>query len=186
MADEDGRPLHSWRVALLPYVSDLHKEYDFAQPWDGPHNRDLAARMPPVYAFHSERQPGITITNFVAVVGAETVWPGATTLTEKDVTDGASNTILIVENAGGRIPWMAPRDLSFDAMTFKLNVATEIGSKYVDPAVALLDTRVLRLHADISPATLRALLTVRGDEKLTEGEDGWSVIEDGRDREVRK
>jgi uncharacterized protein DUF1559 len=188
VADERGRPMHSWRIALLPYLEhqELHKQYDFAEPWDGPSNRALAERMPRFFAFDGDYEPGLTITNFLAVVGPETVWPGAATVKAKDVSDGASSTILIVENAGAGIPWMAPRDLSFAAMSFQRNVQDEISSKYVDPSVAMLDASVRRLHADITPATLRALLTIRGGERIQQDEGGWSVLEDGRDREVKK
>jgi hypothetical protein len=188
VADERGRPMHSWRIALLPYLEqrDLHQQYDFAAPWDGPTNRDLAARMPRLFAFYGDYEPGLTITNFVGVVGPETVWPGAKKVTEKDISDGTSTTIVIVENAGAGIPWMAPCDLAFASMTFKLNDPAEISSKYLDPAVALLDGSVQRLHADITPGTLRALLTIRGGEQLQQDERRWSVLNDGRDREIRE
>lgn len=52
IADENGRPKHSWRVLILPYLEQqtLYDRYDFNEPWDGPHNSQLAALMPPVYA----------------------------------------------------------------------------------------------------------------------------------------
>ena len=60
IADENGRPKHSWRVLILPYLEEtgmagteglkqLYASYDLSEPWDGPHNRKLARRMPIVY-----------------------------------------------------------------------------------------------------------------------------------------
>jgi hypothetical protein len=51
IADENGRPMHSWRILLLPYIErgDLYKQYRFDEPWDGPNNRKLASQMPGLY-----------------------------------------------------------------------------------------------------------------------------------------
>src|SRR5204863_151662 len=45
IADESGRPMHSWRVLILPYIDhvSLYYEYRFDEPWDGPNNRKLSA-----------------------------------------------------------------------------------------------------------------------------------------------
>lgn len=47
----DGRPLLSWRVALLPYLEQtaLYEQFHLDEPWDSPHNRPLADRMPAVF-----------------------------------------------------------------------------------------------------------------------------------------
>ena len=186
LADAQGRPAHSWRVLLLPYLGheDLYRQYDFNEPWNGPHNRRLAGQMPQVYALHGEYHPGRSTTNYLAVVGPETVWPGSGQRTEQDVTDGPSNTVLIVENLGMGVHWMEPRDLSLSGMSFEINSPDGISSKYVDPAVVLLDARVRRLRQDLQPATLKAMLTIAGGERISEGPDGWSMLRDGRDREV--
>jgi hypothetical protein len=43
VADKDGRPMHSWRVLILPYLDhdDVYKKYRMDEPWDGPNNRKL-------------------------------------------------------------------------------------------------------------------------------------------------
>ena len=155
------------------------------QPRPGATNRDLAARMPPVYAFHGDYQAGLDIANYLAVVGPETVWPGATALSSRDVTDGTSCTILIVENAGANVRWLEPRDLLFAQMSFELNDPAGVSSKYADPAVVMLDCSVRRLAKGLTPATLRALLTANGGEKIQEEAGGWILLSDGRKREVR-
>ena len=44
VADRDGKPMHSWRVLILPFLEqrELYNAYNFAEPWDGPNNRKLA------------------------------------------------------------------------------------------------------------------------------------------------
>src|SRR5262245_10301930 len=43
----DGKPWHSWRVLILPYVFDreIYDRYHFDEPWNGPHNRLLADQI---------------------------------------------------------------------------------------------------------------------------------------------
>jgi Protein of unknown function (DUF1559) len=50
--DKAGKPLLSWRVALLPYLDEhnLYKEFRLDEPWDSKHNKALLAKMPKVYA----------------------------------------------------------------------------------------------------------------------------------------
>ena len=35
IADESGKPMHSWRVLILPYLEEsaLYMQYDFNEPW---------------------------------------------------------------------------------------------------------------------------------------------------------
>ena len=39
--DSQGRPAHSWRVLILPYLgrTDLYRRYWFSEPWDSERNR---------------------------------------------------------------------------------------------------------------------------------------------------
>ena len=185
----DGRPWHSWRVLILPYIEerDLYQEYDFAEPWDGPNNRKLAGRMPQIFAFHGSNLSGNTTTNYLAVVGDETAWPGTKRVTPNDVTDGPSSTILVVENLGAEVHWMAPRDLPLADMDMRLNSPAGVGSPYDDPAVVMLDGSVQRLRPSLEPAVLRALLTIHAGEPLkSDLSDGWELLSDGRVRSRRE
>jgi hypothetical protein len=189
VAGPDGRPWHSWRVLILPHIdqAELFKEYDFDEPWDGPKNRQLAGRMPKLYAFHGNEAPGNTTANYLAVVGLDTVWPGSSTVSSDTVSDGLGDTILLVENQGAGIHWMEPRDLSTADMGFAVNNRRGVSSKYADPAVAMLDGRIHQLHRDVSPETLRAMSTIRGGESFhSDGAGGWELLPDGRQRPVRQ
>src|SRR5207253_5726964 len=69
---KDGKPLLSWRVALLPYLEqdNLYKQFKLDEPWDSEHNKKLIARMPKVFA--SSPDPKLTAagkTTFVVPVG---------------------------------------------------------------------------------------------------------------------
>jgi len=182
----DGRPWHSWRVLILknapqPY-RELYDAYRFDEPWDGPHNAQLAGRIGEFYRRRGLDSDESHHTSFVAVVGPETAWPGAELRSKKNIRDGANNTILVVEMAETGIPWMKPEDLRFDRMSFRVNDGSGKGpGSKISGARALLATgRVLELSNDFSPTTLRAMLTIDGGEPVEADprSSGAKVIDD--------
>ena len=51
ICDEKGKPMHSWRVLVLPYLDaqDTYDQYDFSEPWNGPNNSKLHDKMPSAF-----------------------------------------------------------------------------------------------------------------------------------------
>lgn len=180
----DGEPWHSWRVLILPYIEEqkLFEEYRFDEPWDGPHNRTLAARMPKIFRFHNRTEPGQTTTNYLAVVGPHTMWPGVDGRKYADVTDGTANTVLIVENRGLGVNWMEPRDLDFATLPLDFNHPHGVSSWYKTPAVSMADGSVRTFPRGSDPLALRAALTASGGEAVSLDGERWQVLPDGRMR----
>jgi len=186
VADERGRPIHSWRVLILPFLEEqaLYEQYDFDEPWDGPNNRRLTRAQVDVYRCPEEDGSART-TSYVAVVGEGTVWPGEGSVEFSDVTDEASKTLMVVEIANSGIHWMAPNDLDFSAATRGVNAedGASISSlhprdKWGRPAsqtanVLLIDGSVHILTRQTSPEDLDALLTIDGGEKIDPAKLGW-------------
>lgn len=115
IADENGRPVHSWRVLISPFIesSPFYDTYDFNEPWDGQNNSKLAPQLSRVYGCPSHgTNRGTSHTNYVAVVGPKTAWPddGSRFGT---LLDGASLTTLVLEIDSRDIHWMEPRDISY-------------------------------------------------------------------------
>ncbi|PQO31751.1 DUF1559 domain-containing protein [Blastopirellula marina] len=54
VTDENGKPLYSWRVLLLPLLEEeqLYAEFELDKAWNEGHNRTLIERMPAVYRHH--------------------------------------------------------------------------------------------------------------------------------------
>lgn len=115
LTSPDGKPLLSWRVALLPYIEEdpLFKQFKLNEPWDSPNNRPLADRMPKV--FQLPEQPSPNMTHYKRFVGPGTMFPGGKqpVLFPRDFPKGTSNTLLIVEAANPSI-WSKPEDILFD------------------------------------------------------------------------
>ncbi len=145
-----------------------------SSPWDGPNNRLLADKIGNIYR-RPEDPPGSTLTRFVAVVGEPTVFPGARSVKFSEITDGTAKTILFVEVADSDIPWMEPRDLSFDRMPMSVNApgtkAPRIGSPYPGVRIAFADGMIRGIKTAIAPKTLRGLLTKAGGEQILDGVD---------------
>jgi hypothetical protein len=126
------------------------------------------------------KNTGSTTTNYLAVVGPETVWNPTKPVTDADVLDGLGNTILIVENNGSGIHWMEPRDLLFSDLDLQFGSPNGISSPYDTPAVVTINDRVFRLQPNLKADTLRAMLTIAGKEPLLDGPSGWELLADGR------
>lgn len=166
----DGAPWHSWRVLILPYLEqkDVYNAYRFDEPWDGPNNRKLADKVGSLYLRAGLDPATRQTTSFVAVVGPETVFPGPKARKRSEIGDGLANTLLFVEIPDGDIPWMAPRDLLFDRMSFRINDGTGrgLGSRLGGARVDTADGAVKTLPETLPPNVLRALLTANGGEPI--------------------
>lgn len=115
----DGGRLHSWRVLILPFLDEarLYNLLRLSEPWNSPHNVDVAKKVPTVYACPSRAiAPGhpASSTSYVAVTGDRTAWPeGGRATRLRDLSDGTSKSILLIESHA-ETPWAEPRDLSLD------------------------------------------------------------------------
>jgi type II secretory pathway pseudopilin PulG len=117
--DKQGKPLLSWRVQILPYIEDieansLHRQFRLDEPWDSEHNKKLLANMPAVY--RNPNLPGDTKTNYLVPVGEGTMFSGDKPPRIRDITDGTSKTIMLLEvDADRAVPWTKPDDFEVDA-----------------------------------------------------------------------
>ena len=171
--DKAGKPLLSWRVLILPYIEQdaLYKEFHLDEAWDSDHNKPLIARMPPPYRCPGESDDVAREgkTRYLTPRGKATIFPGPEIIKLPDVTDGTTNTIMVVEAGDANaVFWTKPDDWQVDP---DLNTAGVFGShtgvrgKGTD--VGFADGSVRFLYETISPRVLRALLTRNGGEVIS-------------------
>jgi prepilin-type processing-associated H-X9-DG protein len=173
IADENGRPMHSWRVLLLPFMDQqaLYEQYDFKEPWDGPNNSRLVGTIDNVfYRCPSEDSTvGRSQTSYVMIVGPGTISDGPTPTRISQIADGTSNTIMLVEVTGSGIHWAEPRDLKLEEVTFAVNdgAGNGIGSRHPGVAnVLLCDGTAHSIDESIDPELLRDITTIAGGEDV--------------------
>src|SRR5687768_3350628 len=95
---DDGKPLLSWRVLLLPYLEhrELFEQFRLDEPWDSPHNRALLPKMPNVFApYGGQPTAQAHTTHYQVFVGEQTPFAIGRTVRLKgeDFSDGTSNTL---------------------------------------------------------------------------------------------
>ena len=159
-----GKPLLSWRVAILQYIEEeaLYKQFKLDEPWDSEHNLKLAKNMPKVYFNPKANKPGDNKTHYRLFYGK-----GAAFELNKGFSmgaianmDGTSNTLMVVE-AEEPVVWTNPNDLAFDP-TKALPKMLSIDGKF---SAAYCDGSVRSFKVPIDPEIFK-LLIQKNDGKL--------------------
>jgi prepilin-type processing-associated H-X9-DG protein len=162
----DGMPLLSWRVHILPFLGQkaLYDEFHKDEPWDSEHNQTLISRMPAVYTCPS----GSRIlakegkTTYLTPRAPSTIFPGAHAIEIRDVEDGTSNTLLLVDASdAAAVTWTRPDDWDISA---PLKVQSLFGHHPKGTNIAFADGFVKFLKETVSPKGLRDLTTRKGGE----------------------
>ncbi len=194
--DDRGRPLCSWRVLILPYIEEeeLFKEFRADEPWDGPNNRKLLARMPKVFRSPGDKAKEPTTTVFRACVGAGAAFedlrgkpgvvvpgapldPSAGGMRGEAFADGLANTLLVVE-AAGAVPWTAPETPLFD----RGQKLPRMGGHFPEGFhAAFADGAVRVVPRDIDEKLLRALVSRAGKEKASRADLARELLQRGRE-----
>jgi prepilin-type processing-associated H-X9-DG protein len=160
--DADGKPLLSWRVAILPFIEEqaLFEQFKQDEPWDGPNNSKLIARMPNVYRCPSDPVvPGTSTTHYEGITGPSSIFDGPDGIGFDKITDGTSNTMAVVE-AKAPVDWTKPDDVPI------AGVATAVGSRHPGGANVLFADGSVRFLKTITPAAIIRALAGRDDGVL--------------------
>lgn len=165
--DADGKPLHSWRTLILPYLEQraLFERIDLSKPWDDPANSLARDTVIPCYQCPAAGlKPGQT--NYFAVVGPHACFQATAPRPLSEITDEHGLTLMVAEvDAPQAVHWMSPRSPQFNTLS-KPGGATERPHPgggmgvFVDGAVQFLD-------AGLSDETTRAIISIdAGDDEV--------------------
>lgn len=164
--DADGKPLHSWRTLILPYMDQpaLYDSIDFAKAWDDPANAEAFKKVIPTYFCPSADSPK-THTTYMAVVTPNSCIQTPQSKTFAEITDGTSNTIVVIEvDAEHGVPWMSPQDADESLVDA---AGPDSALPHTGGMHALFaDGRVQYLSAELPAAQRRAMITVDGGEPV--------------------
>ncbi len=171
--DDEGNPLLSWRVHLLPYLEhqDLYDEFNLDEPWDSEHNIQLLERMPDLYMTWDDPFE-VGKSTIVVPFGDGVMFEKPdeeqfgrhhpTGINLADVRDGTSNTImLIVANSRGAVNWTEPADLDISADAFLDRIKGEDGGA---TTFVLADGSVQKFDVESALERIQAMLTRSGGE----------------------
>lgn len=157
--DPSGKPLLSWRVHILEFLGpaelQLFQRFNLDEPWDSPTNRPLLAEMPDVY-----KSPGSNLsagqTQVQLPVGPGTIFENGEGRRFRDITDGTSNTILVVETLpSNAVNWTEPVDWTFDPQDPMAGLSS--GGQPFNAVFA--DGRAAKLSGGLGAAVAQALFS---------------------------
>ena len=167
--DKEGRPLHSWRVLLLPYMDqmDLYKKIRLNEPWDSEYNRQFHSASEsnyfcPLWRPGENRRPqdSENYSCYSVVVGEKTLFPEQRSV-NPDMNDNTSQTILLVERL---VPvcWMDPNhEITYEDAIRGINTSIQ-GPGSVHPGgchAILVNTLFQNIPETIDPVSWQKMLT---------------------------
>jgi prepilin-type N-terminal cleavage/methylation domain-containing protein/prepilin-type processing-associated H-X9-DG protein len=164
--DANGRPLHSWRTVILPYLEQgaLYRTIDLSKPWNDPANARAREAMPPVFRCPSAAGSPNS-TSYVAITGPDGYLDHVKFRRLAEITDGNSNTLAVIEaDDEHAVPWMAPADA--DGL---LLLGLGSTAAFHHPGgfnAAFADGSVRFLKASVPAPGRRALMTIDGKETI--------------------
>ncbi|MEM7478113.1 MAG: DUF1559 domain-containing protein [Planctomycetota bacterium] len=160
--DGEGNKLHSWRTIILPYIEQeaLFQNIDLTKPWDDPVNLPFTTVDIPTYMSAAvELGPGQT--SYVAVVDPSGVFSGEATTELRDIGDGTSNTLAVVEVGSAQaVSWMSPSDMDLQTFTSGNLETPHLGVFNA----AMCDGSVQPISESLGPQDRAALVSKDGSE----------------------
>lgn len=181
---EDGTPIHSWRVRIMPYLEQnpFYDRYDFHEPWNGPKNRLLGDEVPDtwrdngghvseyVYCPAPYRCPSAPRTqdrrhtNYVMLIDDRPGKPNGPPNRPGGVPTSFADrsAVIVIEIADSDIHWMEPRDVLLSELSMKINDHSKrsLSSYHGGACIAHADGRVEILDEATTEERVRELLTL--------------------------
>ncbi|MCA9048750.1 MAG: DUF1559 domain-containing protein, partial [Planctomycetaceae bacterium] len=173
--DDGGRPMHSWRVLLLPYLDQqtLYSHYRFDEPWDSPTNIALQDAIPEVYrcpgdhrgdeASELVRQHLHRLSNYVVVTSEDGLFSSSRMSGVTDIPDGRHHTLMTAEVRQHAVHWMSPDDVTLGELLTDLRLSANDDDDNCSHGpginIGLADGSVRWIPHDFAEESLRALVS---------------------------
>jgi len=162
--DPAGKPLQSWRLAILPFIEQqaVYEAFNLKETWNDPSNQKVAATQIPVYTNGKSES---SKTTFRAPVIKGSLWEGNGPPRQfRQMTDGLSNTIAVIDApVSAATAWANPEPWIISAE----DPMSDIFGDRETVTALLLDGSVVTLNkSEMTDETLRAMLTFAGGEQV--------------------
>lgn len=172
VSDEYGKPMHSWRALILPYIDeqDTYDRYDFAEPWNGPNNIKLHNAMPDVFTCYDADLPD-QMTGYMVINDPDAIFNGSTSTNIDDIFDGVGQTLLLTEFQNQSTHWLSPVDATRDEFKKDFRFSgTDQAVHRGGTNVSFAGGNVKFLSETLDDKTLDALISFAGREPLSDDE----------------
>ena len=167
--DADGKPLHSWRTLIPPFLDQapLYETIDLSKPWNDPANSDAYKIELSIYKCPSAVLPP-NHTSYLSVVASNSFFRPTESRRLSEVTDNHGETIMVIEVASEHaVHWMAPQDADERIV---LGVGPETKLPHEGGVHALfVDGSVKFISSETTTAVRRALISIAGNDGAVTG-----------------
>jgi type II secretory pathway pseudopilin PulG len=162
--DAHGKPLHSWRTLILPYLDQngLYKKIDLSKPWNDPANAKLAETYVSDYTCPEAQCPA-DCTTYLAMVTPDGCLRASKLPDPSEVADAGNALMLIEVDSKHAVPWMSPQDAD-EALWLSIGPKGDLphaGGSHV----AHVDCRAYLVPADLPTDDRRAMMGVLQNRK---------------------
>lgn len=163
--DADGTPTNSWRVLILPYLSEAanYNDWRLQRSWQEEPNVSFGDPAPRVYTSPIVQDPPTTTeTHIFAIRHPRGVMMPDDAVAATEIADGTSRTIWAAYLPNHTTHWAAPVDISLDRLQDELANLTESSPAillFADGAVQLIDQPLQR-------ELVESLVTRDGNEPI--------------------
>ena len=172
--DAEGRPLHSWRTLILPYMEQQHlyaegidlaklyEKIDLSKPWNDAANAEAYKAIVPIFHCPSASCPK-DHTTYLASVGSHSCFDTTAPRPLDQIIDGLSNTLMVIEVAPAHaVHWMSPVDADV-ATVMSVGQSSTLAHQGGINAL-FCDGSVRFLPADTAADVRRALISIDGND----------------------
>ncbi len=166
--DENGKPLHSWRTLILPFVDQvsLYNKIDLSKPWDDPANAEAFKTRISAYQCPSSPTDVLpTHTTYMAVVTANSCFRPTEPRVMSEISDDRGKTIMVIEvDTDQAVHWMSPMDANESLV---LGIGPKTKHAHTGGMHALfVDGSVRFLGEGFSVADRLAMISIAGNEPV--------------------
>jgi prepilin-type processing-associated H-X9-DG protein len=163
--DANGKPLHSWRTLILPFMEEqtLYETIDLTKPWDDPVNAKACAVCLHCFQCPSNRDED-NLTTYLAVVTPDSCIRATEPRKLDEITDGEKNTLMVIEvDSKHAVPWMSPQDANEEIVMGKRE--DHVGAPHPNGMnAAYVDGHVDAIADECDPEIRRALISAAGND----------------------